>query len=179
MIKYKTFLSLIEGKTSAAQRRRNERGYGYQDIKQKYDDRESLIVKTKREKKDEDEDDEDGQVSEEFNDDELDSIILEELNTQDRKEIARRFKLNAKTRLRKEEIALSHKADEKTIEERARKMAILLIKKKFAKKSLDSLSVVEKQRLEHLLKSKSELVKRLTNKLKQKILKLERERLNK
>jgi len=175
MIKYKAFLDLIEGKTSAAQRRRDQRGYGFGDIKQEFKNRPSVIVKTKREKEEEDED----TKNESIDDEELDDIIAESLNTQDRKAIALRFKHNAHTRDRKEKIALSHKADEKTIEERARKMAILLMKKKLAKKPLDSLSVVEKQRLEDLVKKKATLVNKLAIRLKQKILKLERARLNK
>lgn len=55
----------------------------------------------------------------------------------------------------------------------------MLLKKKLAKKPLDKLSVQEKEHLEDLIKKKHNIVAKIAAKLKQKILKLERDRLEK
>lgn len=198
MIKYKELLLTLEGKTSAAQRRRNQRGYSHNEIKGEYNDRPSLVVSVKRirqNNKDQQketerlEKDENKPIKEAIEDiiteEELDNIISEELylesnlNIKARHDIALRFKRSEHSRETAEKKALSHKADTATIEHRAHKMAIMLMKKKLAKKPLDKLSVQEKEHLEDLIKKKHNIVAKLAAKLKQKILKLERDRLEK
>jgi hypothetical protein len=180
MITYTELLTLLEGKTSAMQRRRNQRGFSHAAIKSEFEDRPSLIVKTKKRRPIKNDDD---VLDEDVSDEELEvfaeEFLLESLNTKDRKDIALKFKEHKNEKNRAEKIALSHKASRETIEHRAHKMAILLLKKKLAKKPLDSLSIVEKQRLEDLIKKKSIIVDKLSKRLVQKILKLERNRLNK
>lgn len=197
MIKYKELLLTLEGKTSAAQRRRNQRGYSHNEIKGEYNDRPSLVVSVKRirqNNKDQQketerlEKDENKPIKEEIEDiteEDLDNIISEELylesnlNIKARHDIALRFKKSEHSRETAEKKALSHKADTATIEHRAHKMAIMLLKKKLAKKPLDKLSVQEKEHLEDLIKKKHNIVAKIAAKLKQKILKLERDRLEK
>ncbi len=184
MITYTDLITLIEGKTSAMQRRRNQRGYSHAAIKSEFEDRPSLLLTTRKKKVKQEDEKEIDESIDDFPEEELEifteqQLILESLNTKDRKDISMRFKKNANIRNRAEKFALSHKADNETIEHRARKMAILLLKKKLAKKPLNSLSVVEKQRLEDLIKKKGVIVEKIAKKLKQKILKLERDRLNK
>lgn len=198
MITYKELISLIEGKTSAAQRRRNQRGFSHNEIKNEYSDRPSLVVSVKKvrknQKEQEKEDDriakdsalkEDIEFNKLISEEELDIFLEEELylesnmNIKARHDVALRFKKSEHTRERAAKLALSHKADEATIEHRARKMAVMLMKKKLAKKPLDKLSVQEKEHLEDLIKKKHIIVDKLAAKLKQKILKLERKRLEK
>ncbi len=197
MIKYKELLLTLEGKTSAAQRRRNQRGFSHNEIKGEYNDRPSLVVNIKRirqNNKDQQketerlEKDENKPIKEEIEDiteEDLDNIISEELylennlNIKARHDIALRFKKSEHSRETAEKKALSHKADTATIEHRAHKMAIMLLKKKLAKKPLDKLSVQEKEHLEDLIKKKHNIVAKIAAKLKQKILKLERDRLEK
>ncbi len=197
MIKYKELLLTLEGKTSAAQRRRNQRGFSHNEIKGEYNDRPSLVVSVKRirqNNKDQQketerlEKDENKPIKEEIEDiteEDLDNIISEELylesnlNIKARHDIALRFKKSEHSRETAEKKALSHKADTATIEHRAHKMAIMLLKKKLAKKPLDKLSVQEKEHLEDLIKKKHNIVAKIAAKLKQKILKLERDRLEK
>lgn len=197
MITYRELVLTLEGKTTAAQRRRNQRGFSHNEIKGEYNDRPSLVVSVKRirqNNKDQAkeqsrlENDDDKTVKEELEDiteEELDDIICEELflenklNIKDRHDIALRFKKSEHSRETAEKKALSHKADSATIEHRAHKMAIMLMKKKLAKKPLDKLSVQEKEHLEDLIKKKSNIVNKIAAKLKQKILKLERDRLEK
>ena len=197
MIKYKELLLTLEGKTSAAQRRRNQRGYSHNEIKGEYNDRPSLVVSVKRirqNNKDQQketerlEKDENKPIKEEIEDiteEDFYNIISEELylennlNIKARHDIALRFKKSEHSRETAEKKALSHKADTATIEHRAHKMAIMLLKKKLAKKPLDKLSVQEKEHLEDLIKKKHNIVAKIAAKLKQKILKLERDRLEK
>jgi len=202
MITYKELISLIEGKTSASQRRRNQRGFSHNEIKSEYSDRPSLVVSVKKvrknQKEQEKEDDriakdsalkEDIEFNKLISEEELDSfleeVLAEELylesnmNIKARHDVALRFKKSEQSRERATKLALSHKADEATIEHRARKMAVMLMKKKLAKKSLDKLSVQEKEHLEDLIKKKHIIVDKLAAKLKQKLLKLERKRLEK
>lgn len=197
MLKYRDFLLTLEGKTSAAQRRRNQRGYSHNEIKGDYNDRPSLMIRVKQIRKDNKdkeketerlEKEENKAIKEEIEDiiseEELDDIIEEELlesklNIKARHDIALRFKKSEHNRETAEKKALSHKADEATIAHRAHKMAIMLLKKKLAKKPLDKLSVQEKEHLEDLIKKKANIVNKIAAKLKQKILKLERNRLEK
>lgn len=197
MITYRELVLTLEGKTTAAQRRRNQRGFSHNEIKGEYNDRPSLVVSVKRirqNNKDQAkeqarlENDDDKTVKEELEDiteEELDDIISEELflenklNIKARHDIALRFKKSEHSRETAEKKALSHKADSATIEHRAHKMAIMLMKKKLAKKPLDKLSVQEKEHLEDLIKKKANIVNKIAAKLKQKILKLERDRLEK
>lgn len=197
MITYRELVLTLEGKTTAAQRRRNQRGFSHNEIKGEYNDRPSLVVSVKRIRQNNKEqakeqarleNDDDKTVKEELDDiteEELDDIISEELflenklNIKDRHDIALRFKKSEHSRETAEKKALSHKADSATIEHRAHKMAIMLMKKKLAKKPLDKLSVQEKEHLEDLIKKKANIVNKIAAKLKQKILKLERGRLEK
>ena len=197
MITYRELVLTLEGKTTATQRRRNQRGFSHNEIKGEYNDRPSLVISVKRirqNNKDQAkeqarlENDDNKTVKEELEDiteEELDDIISEELflenklNIKSRHDIALRFKKSEHSRETAEKKALSHKADSATIEHRAHKMAIMLMKKKLAKKPLDKLSVQEKEHLEDLIKKKANIINKIATKLKQKILKLERDRLEK
>lgn len=79
----------------------------------------------------------------------------------------------------KVKIALRKHSNTATINKRARRLAIKAIKKKFAKKSLNKLSISDKERLEKLLSSKKSLINRLAMKMVPRMRKLEKERLSK
>lgn len=74
-------------------------------------------------------------------------------------------------------IALSHPATMDGLRERARKMAIKMLKKKFAHKPLADMSIADKERVERILKTKKSLVARLTMKLIPVVRKIEQKRL--
>ena len=63
------------------------------------------------------------------------------------------------------------------INRRARRLAVKLLKKRLAKKPLNKLSVGEKERIERIIKKRSQLIKRIGMKLVPRIRKVETARL--
>ena len=64
-----------------------------------------------------------------------------------------------------------------TINGRARKLAVKLLKQRIAKKPLDKLSIGEKERLEKMLAKRKTLINRLAMKLVSRVRKVETDRL--
>jgi hypothetical protein len=136
----------------------------------------------------------DEEILAEYEDDETEIVdeetgeVLETEPLDDLNEILSRVeRMRAKMRMirtktkrqAKAKIALHKHSNSATINKRARRLAIKAIKKKFAKKSLDKLSITDKERLEKLIASRKALINRLAMKMVPRMRKLEKERLSK
>jgi len=88
-----------------------------------------------------------------------------------------RFLRNAPKRERRMQIALKRHSDAKTINKRARRLAISLIKQKIMKKPAAELSVQEKERVEGIIARMKPAIDRLSLKLVPRIRKIEQDRL--
>lgn len=127
-----------------------------------------------------------------YEDDELSVVDDEGEEVEDLKEealnevLSRMERIRAKVRFartkakreRKVQLALKRHSDTKTINRRARKLAISLIKKRLARKNLSKLSTGEKERLETFIQKRKNLVNRLAMKLTPRIRKIEQTRLS-
>jgi len=89
-----------------------------------------------------------------------------------------RFARTKAKRERRLELALKRKGDNKTINKRARRLAVKALKRRLAKKPLDKLSVAEKERLEQRLSKSKAILNRLSVKLIPRVKQLEKDRLN-
>lgn len=88
-----------------------------------------------------------------------------------------RFARSSSTRARKVKLALKRHSSTTTINARARKLAVKLIKMKIAKKPLNKLSVAEKERIERIIEKRKPLINRLAMKLSSRVRKIENDRL--
>lgn len=88
-----------------------------------------------------------------------------------------RFARTQSKRERKIQIALKRHSDTKTLNNRARKLAIVLMKKRLAKKPLDKLSVGEKERIEGIIQRRKTAINRLAMKMVPRVRKIEQDRL--
>ena len=69
-------------------------------------------------------------------------------------------------------------SDSKTINSRARRLAISTIKKRLAKKPLDKLTVGEKERIERIIQKRKKVIDRLALRMAPKVRKIETDRLS-
>ena len=76
-----------------------------------------------------------------------------------------RAKRLAKPNARKREIALKRHATPEVLKKRARRMAILMLKQKYAHKAIADMSIADKERVEKMLQTKKALVNRLAMKM--------------
>lgn len=89
-----------------------------------------------------------------------------------------RFAMSRSKRQRKVKIALKRHSDTATINKRARHLAIILLKKRFTKKTdLSKLSIGEKERVEAFINKKKQLINRLAMRLTSRVRKVENTRL--
>lgn len=88
-----------------------------------------------------------------------------------------RFARTKAKRERKIRIALKRHSDSKTINNRARKLAIKTLKQRLAKKPVNKMSVGEKERIERLVAKRKKLIDRLAMKLVPKVRRVEQDRL--
>lgn len=88
-----------------------------------------------------------------------------------------RFARTKAKRERKIRIALKRHSDSKTINNRARKLAIKTLKQRLAKKPVNKMSVGEKERIERLVTKRKKLIDRLAMKLVPKVRRVEQDRL--
>lgn len=88
-----------------------------------------------------------------------------------------RFRKSEEKRERKLDVALHKHSDTKTINHRARSMAIKAMKMKIAKKPLDQLSVAEKERIEKIIAKRKTAINRLALKMVPRIKQIEKGRL--
>jgi hypothetical protein len=103
--------------------------------------------------------------------------INEVLSRAERIKAKARFAKTAAKRERKTKIALKTRSSSSTINARARRLAIELMKKRIAKKPLSQLSISEKERLEKIIAGRKTLLNRLAMKLVPKVRSIENNRL--
>ena len=121
------------------------------------------------------EDEDTGEMLEELQNEE---VINEVLSRAERLKAKARFKRTEAKRERKVKISLKSRSSNTTINKRARRLAIQLMKKKIAKKVLSKLSVGEKERLEKMIHKRKNVINRIAMKLVPRIRKIESNRLS-
>lgn len=89
-----------------------------------------------------------------------------------------RFARSEAKRERKIKIALKTHSSSSTINKRARKMAIDVLKKRIAKRPLEKLSVSEKERLEKIISNNKNVINRIAMKMVPKVKQIETQRLS-
>lgn len=132
------------------------------DVLDVYDDEELALV-----------DDDTGEHVDELKED----VLNEVLSRMERIKAKARFARSASNRERRIKIALKTRSSSSTLNRRARKLAIKLLKSKLAKKPLNKLSVGEKERLERIIAKRKTLINRLAMKLVPKVRRIENTRL--
>ena len=126
-----------------------------------YDDDEFIVV-----------DDETGEhIKEEV------ELVSEVLSRIERIRAKARFARTASKRERKVKVALKRYPSAPVINNRARKLAIQLMKKRLARKPLDKLSIGEKERIEKVIQKRKNVINRLAMRLVPRIRKIEKARL--
>ena len=136
------------------------------DILDAYDDHELGII-----------DDETGEEIEKDVKEELETMN-EVLSRAERLKSKVRFARSSSKRARKTKLALKSRSSAKTLNSRARKLAVNLIKKRIARKPLDKLTLGEKERIEKIISKKKVLVNRLAMRLVSRVKKIETDRLS-
>lgn len=139
------------------------------DMMDAYDDEELQIVDDETGEKVSDVDTDEEGVNEE--------ALNEVLSRAERIKAKIRFARTKAKRARKLKIALKRRSTTGVVNRRARRLAVKLLKKRLAKKPLNKLSVGEKERIERLVKKRSQLIKRIGMKLVPRIRKIETSRL--
>jgi nicotinamide mononucleotide adenylyltransferase len=104
-------------------------------------------------------------------------VILEVLSRAERIRAKLRFARSEAKRERKTQIALKTRSNTTTLNKRARRLAIMTLKKRLAKKPLDKLSVAEKERLEATVAKRKKIIDRIAMRLVPKVKKIESDRL--
>ena len=136
------------------------------DILDVYDDHELGII-----------DDETGEEVEKDVKEELEAMN-EVLSRAERLKAKVRFARSSSKRARKTKLALKSRSSAKTLNSRARKLAVNLIKKRIARKPLNKLTLGEKERIEKIISKKKVLVNRLAMRLVSRVKKIETDRLS-
>ena len=136
------------------------------DILDVYDDHELGII-----------DDETGEEVEKDVKEELETMN-EVLSRAERLKAKVRFARSSSKRARKTKLALKSRSSAKTLNSRARKLAVNLLKKRIARKPLDKLTLGEKERIEKIISKKKVLVNRLAMRLVSRVKKIETDRLS-
>lgn len=131
-------------------------------------------------------DPEDFEEFDEFEDDFTDADIeddeedlQEALNRAQRMKIRNRMRRMKGIMARKRKLALKRHATMDVLKVRAKKLAIKMLKKRYAKKSVADMSFAERERVENILKKKKSLIDRLTTKMIPVVRKIERSRFEK
>jgi vacuolar-type H+-ATPase subunit I/STV1 len=104
--------------------------------------------------------------------------LMEVLSRSERLRAKMRFAKTKSKRERRMMIVLKTRSNTETLNKRARRMAIQLMKKRIAKKPLSQLSIGEKERLERVIQSRKQLIGRLAMKLTPRMRKIEQNRLS-
>jgi hypothetical protein len=134
------------------------------DVIDAYDDHELAIIN-----------DEDG---EEIESNLKEEALNEVLSRMERIRAKVRFARSSSKRERKTRIALKKHSDNATLNARARKLAIKLIKTRITRKDPSKLSIGEKERVERFISTRKVLVNRLAMKLVSRVRKIENDRLS-
>lgn len=172
------------------------------DVKDKLRDKNALKLKEEHEDEDEVSDDELDDMADSvtdlehvidaYDDDELhlvddngdhvddlkEEVINEVLSRAERIKAKVRFAQTKSKRERKIQIALRTPSSMKTLNSRARKLAVKLMKQRIARKPLESLSVSEKERVEATVAKRKKAIDRLAMKLVPRVKKIEQTRLH-
>jgi len=137
------------------------------DIIDAYEDDELIIV-----------DADTGEEVEEDKKDIKEEALNEVLSRAERMRAKIRFAKSSSKRQRRLKIALKSRSSSTTINSRARKLAIKMMKQKMAKKPLNTLSIGEKERIEKVIQRRKAVINRMAMKLAPKIKKIEQQRLS-
>ena len=135
---------------------------GDDDYLDAYDDEELAII--------------DDETGEHIND-LKEETLMEVLSRAERIRSKIRFARSASKRERRTRIALKTRSTSKTINGRARHMAITMMKNKLAKKPLNKLSISEKERIEKIIARRKAVIDRIAMKMVPKVRKTENDRL--
>lgn len=111
-----------------------------------------------------------------FEDFDEDDSLDEALSRATRIKMKNRMKRMKGIIARKRKLALKRRATMDVLKNRARKLAIRMLKKKYSKKAVGDMSVAERERVENLLAKRKSLVDRLTIKMMPVVRKIENER---
>lgn len=111
-------------------------------------------------------------------DDLKEEVLNEVLSRAERIRAKMRFAKTAAKRERRLQIALHTRSSAPKINQRARRMAVMMMKKRLAKKPLDKLSVGEKERIERIIERRKQVIGRIAMKMVPRIRKIESERLS-
>ena len=103
--------------------------------------------------------------------------LMEVLSRAERIRAKVRFARSASKRERKTRIALKTRSTSKTINTRARRMAVNMMKLRIAKKPLNTLSVGEKERIERIIAKRKVVINRIAMRMVPKVRKTENDRL--
>lgn len=105
--------------------------------------------------------------------------LLEVLSRMERMKARLRLRKTAAKRERAEKIALKRYSDMGTINKRARRLAIKLMKKRMLRgRDMSKISVAEKERLEKFIEKRKDVINRMATRLAPRIRKLEKNRLS-
>jgi hypothetical protein len=104
--------------------------------------------------------------------------LMEVLSRYERLRAKMRFAKTKSKRERRMMIALKSRSNTATLNKRARRMAIQLMKKRIAKKPLNQLSIGEKERLDKIVQSRKQMIGRIAMKLTPRMRKIEQNRLS-
>lgn len=120
----------------------------------------------------------DSETGEKIEDDVKEQVIMEVLSRIERMRAKMRFARTAAKRERRLQIALHTRSSSKKINQRARRLAVVLMKKRLAKKPLNQLSVGEKERIERIVQRRKQVLGRIAMKLAPKVRQIENARLS-
>jgi len=115
------------------------------------------------------------EVKEDFEFD--DEPLCEVLSRMERIKTKIRFMRTKSKRARRLKIVLKKRSDSKTINRRARKLAIKTLKERLTHKKVSQLSIAEKERIEKMIQQRKALVNRLAMRMVPRIRRIEQDRL--
>lgn len=133
------------------------------DILDVYDDHELALI--------------DKETGEEIKANIKEDILVEVLSRAERMRARARFMRTEPKRMRKLQVVLHRHSDTKTINKRARRLAILILKQRIARKSPTEMTISEKERVERILEKRKPMINRLAMRLVPRIRKIEVDRL--
>lgn len=110
-------------------------------------------------------------------DDLKEEVINEVLSRAERIKAKVRFARTQTKRERKTRIALKTRSTPKTINNRARRLAVNMMKQRIAKRPLNTLSVAEKERVERIVAQRKDAINRIAMKMVSRVRKTENDRL--
>ena len=138
------------------------------DIMDAYDDEELAVI-----------DDETGEEIEEKDEDVNESVLMEVLSRIERMRARVRFAKTKSKRERQVKLALRRTSSNATINKRARRLAIKLMKQRMLRgRPASALSIGEKERIETMIQKRKSVVNRIAMKLTSRVRQVEKARLN-